>query len=59
MVVYGFVIKRQLQQLYVITRPSPLPKILGRGERDRKQESAGKTTCGFLFSDYLPSNICR
>ena len=38
---------------------SPLPKILEGGKEAGKQESAGKTTCGFLFSDYLLSNLCR
>ena len=48
---------------YVITHPSslypPFPKFWEGGKEAGKQESAGKTTCGFLFSDYLHSNLCR
>jgi hypothetical protein len=32
---------------------------LGRGEEAGKQESAGGFPCGFLFSDYLHSKLCR
>jgi len=61
---YGIIVAQMFYSTRVITHSSPLfppfPKLVWEGgKEDGKQESAGKTTCEFLFSDYLHSNLCR